>query len=91
MVMRCWLNSYVVAVFLKRKGVAPSSCMMGRWCITDLFRLGVDSAAAADLAQEVLTSSTYPSWINMLSQGATCTIEAWRAADKSNLDFAHPW
>ena len=51
----------------------------------------MDSAAAADLALEVLTSSTYPSWINMLSQGATCTMEAWRAADKSNLDFAHPW
>ena len=25
------------------------------------------------------------------TQGATCTMEAWRPADKSNLDWAHPW
>ena len=27
----------------------------------------------------------------MLAQGATTTMEAWRPADKSNLDWAHPW
>lgn len=35
--------------------------------------------------------STDPSWLNMLAQGATTTMEAWRPADKSNLDWAHPW
>jgi alpha-L-rhamnosidase len=77
--------------FLARHGVAPSSCMMGRWWVDALFRGGVWVADAADLALAVLTSAEYPGWLDMLAQGATTTMEAWRPADKANLDFAHPW
>ena len=80
-----------LTAFLRRRGVSPSSCMMGRWWVTGLYRIGVWSPAAADLALEVLTAPEYPSWLDMIAQGATTTMEAWRPADKSNLDWAHPW
>lgn len=76
---------------MRRHGVAPSSSMMGRWWVDGLYRAGVWAGEAADLAFDVLTSPSYPSWLDMLAQGATTTMEAWRAADKANLDFAHPW
>ena len=71
-----------LVAFLRRHGVPPSSCMMGRWWVSGLLRLGTWSPAAADLALEVLTAPTYPSWLDMLAQGATTTMEAWRPADK---------
>jgi Bacterial alpha-L-rhamnosidase 6 hairpin glycosidase domain/Bacterial alpha-L-rhamnosidase C-terminal domain len=77
--------------YLARHGVAPSSCMTGRWWVEALYRLGMDAPEAADLALTVLTAPNYPSWLDMLAQGATTTMEAWRPADKSNLDWAHPW
>jgi alpha-L-rhamnosidase len=76
-----------LAAWLQRHGVAPSSCMMGRWWVTALLRLGVWSAAAADAALGVLTAEQYPGWINMMQLGATTTMEAWRPEDKSNLDY----
>ena len=88
------LNASVSAglvAFLSRHGVPPSSCMMGRWWVEALYRLGIASAAGADAALAVLTAPDYPGWLDMLAQGATCTMEAWRPADKGNLDFAHPW
>ena len=80
-----------LTAFLRRRGVAPSSCMMGRWWVTGLLRIGVWAADAADLALEVLTAPGYPGWLYMIQQGATTTMEAWRPQDKSNLDWAHPW
>jgi hypothetical protein len=80
-----------LTAFLRRHGVAPSSCMMGRWWVTGLQRLGAFAAEAADLALDVLTAEEYPSWLDMMRQGATTTMEAWRPQDKSNLDWAHPW
>ncbi len=80
-----------LAAWLRRHGVAPSSCMMGRWWVTAALRLGAWSPSAADLALEVLTAPGYPSWLDMMTQGATTTMEAWRPEDKSNLDWAHPW
>ena len=80
-----------LTAYLVHHGVPPSSCMMGRWWVSSLLRLGVQYAPAADAALAVLTSATYPSWLDMLAQGATTTMEAWRPTDKSNLDWAHPW
>jgi hypothetical protein len=80
-----------LTAFLRRHGVAPASCMMGRWFVDGLYRIGLWSSEATDLAFDILTSSSYPSWLDMLAQGATTTTEAWRAADKSNMDWAHPW
>jgi hypothetical protein len=72
-------------------GVAPTSCMMGRWWVEALYRLGVSAAEGADAALGVLTAPGYPGWLDMLAQGASTTMEAWRPKDKSNLDWAHPW
>jgi len=80
-----------LTAYLSRHGVAPSSCMMGRWWVEALYNLGVWAPEAADLAFSVLTSPVYPSWLDMTAQGATTTMEAWRPADKANLDWAHPW
>ena len=77
--------------FMTAHGVAPSSCMMGRWWVEAYYNLGVFVPEAADAALAVLTSPVYPSWLDMLAQGASTTMEAWRPADKSNLDWAHPW
>ena len=80
-----------IAAYLKRHGVAPASCMMGRWFVDALYRIGIWSPEASDVAFDILTATAYPSWIDMINQGATTTMEAWRPADKSNLDWAHPW
>jgi hypothetical protein len=79
-----------LVAFLRAHGVPPSSCMMGRWWVEALYRLGVADAAAADLALDVLTSAAYPSWLDMLAQGATVTTEAWRAADKVSTYQRNP-
>lgn len=76
--------------FLRRHGVAPASCMMGRWFVEGLHRIGLWTAEASDLSFDILTSPSYPSWLDMINEGATTTTEAWRAADKTNMDWAHP-
>jgi hypothetical protein len=38
-----------------------------------------------------MSRATYPSWGDQIASGATMTFEAWRLADKSNADLAHPW
>jgi len=81
----------LVVAYLRAHGVPPSSCMMARWWTASLLHLGIVSADAADYALELLTKQDYPSFLDMMAQGATTTMEAWRPADKSNLDFAHPW
>jgi hypothetical protein len=60
--------------FLGRHGVAPSSCMMGRWWVQGLYRLGVHTSAAADLALSILTSPSYPSWLDMIAQVGVCSV-----------------
>ena len=57
-----------LTAYLGRHGVAPSSCMMGRWWVEGLYRLGVWAGEAADLALAVLTSTAYPSWLDMVAQ-----------------------
>jgi hypothetical protein len=83
--------SIALTSYLRRHGVAPASCMMGRWFVEGLHRLGLWAAEASDLSFDILTSPSYPSWLDMIAEGATTTTEAWRAADKSNMDYAHPW
>jgi hypothetical protein len=77
-----------LVAYLVGHGVAPSSCMMGRWWVEALYRLGVEVGEGADAALAVLTAKSYPGWLDMLAQGATTTMEAWRPQDKGNLDWA---
>jgi alpha-L-rhamnosidase len=60
----------------------------------DIVFLGVADqleGAAADLALAFLTSSAKNSWLSMIQQGATATMEAWSPDEKPNLSFSHPW
>lgn len=51
----------------------------------------LDGALAADLALELLTSTSKNSWLNMIAQGATAAMEAWTPDEKPNLSWSHPW
>ena len=42
-------------------------------------------------ALKVMTSDVENSWVAMLKQGATMTMEMWNAAEKPNLTWSHPW
>ena len=48
-------------------------------------------AGRADLAVKLMTSSGDRSWLGMLDQGATITLEAWAPKYKANLDMNHAW
>ncbi len=45
----------------------------------------------ADLAIKLMTSTGDRSWLGMLEQGATVTMEAWAPKYKPNLDLNHAW
>ena len=79
-----------LTAYLKERGM-QCSCMTGRWFLEALYRLGHYTPEASAYALSLLTSTSYPSWGYMIAQGATITMEAWRPADKPNMDWAHPW
>lgn len=43
------------------------------------------------LAHELLTDTGLRSWMNMISDGAGATTEAWDASLKGNMTYSHPW
>ena len=67
------------------------SCMAAFWLLEGLYRVGWHTADAADYALELLTSSGPRSWLAMIAQGATATMEAWDRGEKPNLTWSHPW
>ena len=42
-----------------------------------------------DLALELATNDN--AWMNMISEGATTTFEAWGKDQKWNTSLCHPW
>lgn len=48
-------------------------------------------AGRADLAIGLMTATGDRSWLGMIDQGATLTMEAWAAKYKPNLDWNHAW
>lgn len=75
---------------LREKGM-KCSCMAAYWLLEGLYRIGTHTTEAADLALEILTSTDTNSWLNMIKQGATATMEAWTTGEKSNASWSHPW
>jgi hypothetical protein len=73
--------------FLAQHGVAPSSCMMGRWWVEGLYRLGVWTPQAADLALALLTSPVYPSWLDMIAQVCELLVPAQAVSFCQSLRF----
>ena len=81
----------LVNFIVSKGGTASCSCMGAYWLLEALYRLAVDSAAAAVAALDVITSSGKNSWLHMIQQGATSTMEAWTPDEKPNLTWSHPW
>lgn len=49
------------------------------------------SSGCVQNALELLTAETDRSWIGMLNQGATMTMESWNMRVKPNQDWNHSW
>jgi hypothetical protein len=81
--------------FLNTTGM-KCSCMAGFWLLEGLYQVGLHTAEAADHALAVMVSDGQYSWLNMIAQGATCTMETWpsgTAADSGGTGgtWSHPW
>lgn len=77
-------------------GNGPSSCMAAFWMLEGLYRVGWHTAEAADLALDVITANGKYSWLNMIAQGATCTMETWPNGTAPHSGgtggtWSHPW
>ena len=77
------------------RGREPAcSCFGAHWLLQGLYHIAASVAGpqgerAAELALQFMTSEY--TWLQMLRQGATATMEVWTKNDKPNLSFSHPW
>ncbi len=74
-----------VADFIASKGMACSP-YFAHYLLEALFKAGKRDAAIA-----LLVSEGPRSWLGMLRQGATMTMEAWSLKAKPNQDWNHAW
>lgn len=74
-----------VARYCISKGMA-CSVYFAQYLLEGLF-----NADEADAAIALMTSSGDRSWLGMMEQGATTTMEAWSVKYKPNLDLCHAW
>ncbi|GAB3046509.1 hypothetical protein GCM10027053_00100 [Intrasporangium mesophilum] len=73
------------ASYVASRGLACSVYCAG-FLIKGLYDGGQGQAAL-----DLLTSTGTHSWMHMIALGAGATMEAWDAAEKSNLSYSHPW
>ena len=80
-------KEYIKSVtdFVVSRGMACS--VYGSQFLLDALFEGGNSEAALRL----LTSDSKRSWLNMLREGSTITMEAWGNEFKSNQDWNHAW
>lgn len=69
---------------LKEKRLSSMGVYMAYFALAALKRQG-----EMNLAQELATDPDC--WLNMLSEGATATFEAWGKVQKKNTSLFHPW
>ena len=74
-----------VAEFVVSRGMA-CSVYGAQYLLDGLFAAGRETDAVA-----LLRSDGPRSWVNMLAQGTTMTMEAWNAPAKPNLTWNHAW
>lgn len=74
-----------VADFIASRGMACSP-YFAQYLMEALFRFG-----RRDAAMKLLLDDGPRSWLGMLRQGSTMTLEAWNISDKPNLDWNHAW
>lgn len=71
--------------FVKSKGMATS--VYAAQYLLDMLYLVNES----DYAFDLLTAHNDRSWMGMIEQGSTITMEAWSEQVKPNLDWNHAW
>ena len=74
-----------VADYCVSRGMA-CSVYFAQYLLEALFEAGCPDAALA-----FMTATGDRSWLDMLDQGATITMEAWSVRYKPNLDLNHAW
>ena len=74
-----------VADWVESRGMA-CSVYFAQYLLEALYRSGRDEAAL-----RLLTAEDDRSWIGMMQQGATITMESWNRHVKPNLDWNHSW
>ena len=74
-----------VADWVESRGMA-CSVYFSQYLLEALYRTGRDAAA-----MKLLTAESNRSWIGMMKQGATISMEAWNSVVKPNLDWNHAW
>jgi hypothetical protein len=71
--------------FVKSKQMA-CSVYGAQYLLEGLYRSGQQEAALS-----LMTSDSTRSWVNMMREGSTITMEAWGIAYKPNQDWNHAW
>ncbi|MBN2210790.1 MAG: hypothetical protein JW709_05275 [Sedimentisphaerales bacterium] len=74
-----------VVNFVISKGMA-CSVYGSQYLLEGLYLAGEEDAAFA-----LITSDSTRSWVNMMREGSTISMEAWGIAYKPNLDWNHVW
>lgn len=74
-----------VGAYIKTRGMKCS--VYGSQFLLD----ALYEAGEADYALQLLTSDSDRSWMNMLREGSTITMEAWGNKYKPNQDWNHAW
>jgi len=77
-----------------RKGLADFIVSRGMKCSVYMAQFLLDACFRSGRAQyaiDLMRSEGPRSWLNMLKQGSTISMEAWSNADKPNQDWNHAW
>ncbi len=74
-----------VVEFVASRGMA-CSVYGSQYLLEGLFEAGREREAIA-----LLTSRSDRSWVNMMREGSTISLEAWGEKYKKNLDWNHAW
>ena len=75
----------VLSDFMVKKGMA-CSVYVAQFLLDACFKNN-----KAQYAIDLMRSESERSWLNMISQGSTITMEAWSNACKPNQDWNHVW
>lgn len=78
----------VPRVYSQQDGM-PCGTMVSQFVLQALYVGKPSDHGTTSLA--VLTSDAKNSWLNMIKQGATATMEMWTPDEKPNLTWSHVW
>ena len=68
----------------------PCGTYVSQFVLQALY-VGSSAHDYGESALQVMTSNAKNSWLHMLAQGATTTMEMWTPDEKPNLTWSHVW